>query len=205
MKKKRESSNRNNRNSAAEQQKTQKYDTRQQRRRKDIHKTGYGMVTGYFHTSFKSLSRFRCSVCCLWRSFLLWVVAVLWDHLQLKQCVIRLLFKRSECRSQKLSSSESARRGGFQSGAEVEADSLVIGRPRVKHVGLQFGEVPLLVSALPDLHVQQVRVDGGVVDLHQPLLDGLSCKGDTVHSGRVKQHFTTVFCIRLVLKQFMSS
>lgn len=54
-------------------------------------------------------------------------------------------------------------------------DSLVVGRPRVEHVGLQFGEESLLVFALTDLHVQKVWVDGGVVDLHQPLLDGLSC------------------------------
>lgn len=54
-------------------------------------------------------------------------------------------------------------------------DSLVVGRPCVEHVGLQFREESLLVFALTDLHVQKVWVDGGVVDLHQPLLDGLSC------------------------------
>lgn len=64
----------------------------------------------------------------------------------------------------------------------METDSLVIGRPRVEHIGLQFGEKSLLIFALTDLHVQQVRVDGGVVDLHQPLLNGLSYRGDTIIS-----------------------
>lgn len=42
----------------------------------------------FFFTSFRSLSRVRCSVCCLWRSFLRWAVAVLWDHLRSRQHVI---------------------------------------------------------------------------------------------------------------------
>lgn len=56
----------------------------------------------------------------------------------------------------------------------MEADSLVIARSCVEHFGLQFGEEPLLVLPLTDLHVQQVWVDGRVVNLHQPLLNGLS-------------------------------
>lgn len=63
----------------------------------------------------------------------------------------------------------------------MEEDSLVIGRPRVEHVSLQFREESLLIFALTDLHVQQVWMDGGVVDLHQPLLDGLSCRGTGIH------------------------
>ena len=51
--------------------------------------------------------------------------------------------------------------------------SLVICGSRGQHVGLQLGEEALLVLALADLHVQQVGVDGRVIDLHQPLLDGL--------------------------------
>lgn len=57
---------------------------------------------------------------------------------------------------------------------EMEVDSLVIGWSCVEHIGLQFGEESLLVFALTDLHVQQVWVDGCVVDLHQSLLNGLS-------------------------------
>lgn len=68
--------------------------------------------------------------------------------------------------------------------------SLIIGGPRVEHVGLQFGEEPLLVFALTDLHVQQVRVDGRVVDLHQPLLNGLSWRGDGFHSDN--KHVSSV-------------
>lgn len=43
-----------------------------------------------------------------------------------------------------------------------------------QHVGLQLGEVALLVAALADPHVQQMGVDGRVVGLQQPSLDGLS-------------------------------
>lgn len=62
---------------------------------------GGGEVMGWlwrgFSTSFRSLSRLRCSVCCLWRSFLRWAVAVLWDHLQSEQSGIRPALKRFEC------------------------------------------------------------------------------------------------------------
>lgn len=51
--------------------------------------------------------------------------------------------------------------------------SLVVGGSRVEHVSLQFRKESLLVFALTDLHVQQVWVDGCVVDLHQPLLNCL--------------------------------
>lgn len=63
----------------------------------------------------------------------------------------------------------------------MEVDSLVVDGPCVKHVSLQLGEESLLVFALTDLHVQQVWVDGGVVNLHQPLLNGLSCREDRVY------------------------
>lgn len=43
--------------------------------------------------------------------------------------------------------------------------SLVAGGPSGEHVRLQPGEEALLVAPLADLHVQQVRVQGGVVDL----------------------------------------
>lgn len=50
---------------------------------------------------------------------------------------------------------------------------LVIGGSCVEHIRLQFGKEALLIFALTDLHVQQVWVDGRVVDLHQPLLNRL--------------------------------
>lgn len=43
--------------------------------------------------------------------------------------------------------------------------SLVAGGPSGEHVRLQSGEEALLVASLADLHVQKVRVQGGVVDL----------------------------------------
>lgn len=58
--------------------------------------------------------------------------------------------------------------------------SLAIGQPRVEHVGLQCGEESLLVLALTNLHVEQVGVDGGVVNPPEPLLDGLSCGGERI-------------------------
>lgn len=42
---------------------------------------------------------------------------------------------------------------------------LVAGGPGGQHVRLQSGEEALLVAPLTDLHVQQVWVQGGVVDL----------------------------------------
>lgn len=59
-----------------------------------------------------------------------------------------------------------------------ECHSLVISGPSVEHIGLQLGEKALLVFSLTNLHVQQVGVDGRVVDLYQALLDGLSYGGD---------------------------
>lgn len=51
---------------------------------------------------------------------------------------------------------------------------LLVGRPRVEHVRLQSGEEASHVPALADLHVEQVRMDGGVIDLRQALLDSPS-------------------------------
>lgn len=67
---------------------------------------------------------------------------------------------------------------GFESRG---ADSLVTGRPCVEHVGLQLGEESLLVLSLTDLHVQQVRVQGGVVNLHDSHLDGSLCGGGVIN------------------------
>lgn len=43
--------------------------------------------------------------------------------------------------------------------------SLVADGPRGEHVRLQSGEEALLVASLANLHVQQVGVQGRVVDL----------------------------------------
>lgn len=53
---------------------------------------------------------------------------------------------------------------------------LVIGGSRCQDVRLQLWEKPLLIFPLANLHIEQVRVDGCVVNLHQPLLDGLGCR-----------------------------
>lgn len=99
-------------------------------------------------TSFSSWSRF--SLC--WSSFLLKAGAVLRHHLHKG-----VVTAPSQLRPSPASSGHS------------------LGRPGVQHVGLQLGEEARLVAALTDPHVQQVREDGRVVDLHQPLLHGLSC------------------------------
>lgn len=56
--------------------------------------------------------------------------------------------------------------------------SLVAGGPGGEHVRLQPGEEALLVASLADLHVQQVGVQGGVVDLCDSHLNGFLCGGD---------------------------
>ena len=61
---------------------------------------------------------------------------------------------------------------------ELDLNSLVIRWSCVEHVGLKFGEESLFVFALTDLLVEQMWVDGRVVDLHQPLFNRLSCKED---------------------------
>lgn len=53
--------------------------------------------------------------------------------------------------------------------------SLVAGGPGGENVGLQTGEEALLVAPLADLHVQQVGVQGGVVDLRDPHFNGFLC------------------------------
>lgn len=50
-----------------------------------------------------------------------------------------------------------------------------------EHVGLQLGEVALLMTTLADPHVQQVGVYGRVVGLQQPALNVLSFRDK--HSG----------------------
>lgn len=56
--------------------------------------------------------------------------------------------------------------------------SLVAGGPSGEHVRLQSGEEALLVASLTDLHVEQVGVQGSVVDLCDSHLDGFLCGGD---------------------------
>lgn len=55
--------------------------------------------------------------------------------------------------------------------------SLVAGGSSGQHVRLQSREEALLVAPLTDLHVQQVGVQGSVVDLGDSHLDGFLCGG----------------------------
>lgn len=60
----------------------------------------------------------------------------------------------------------------------VKEDSLVAGGSGGKHIRLEFGEKALLVFSLANLHIQQVRMDGRVIDLSQPLLNGLGWRAE---------------------------
>lgn len=55
--------------------------------------------------------------------------------------------------------------------------SLVAGGSSGEHIRLQSGEEALLVAPLADLHVQQVGVQGSVVDLWDSHLNGFLCGG----------------------------
>lgn len=66
--------------------------------------------------------------------------------------------------------------------AAADKGSLVGVLSLCEHVGLQLGEVSLLVAALADPHVQQVGVYGCVVGLQQPALYGLSCTHKHTHT-----------------------
>lgn len=63
--------------------------------------------------------------------------------------------------------------------------SLVAGGPSGQHIRLQSGEEALLVAPLADLHVQQVGVQGGVVDLYDSHLDGFLWMRRTEVSGEI--------------------
>lgn len=71
--------------------------------------------------------------------------------------------------------------------------SLVAGGPSGEHIRLQSGEEALLVASLANLHVQQVGVQGGVVDLYHSHLDGFLCGGDGLGVSAVRLQDAFIF------------